>query len=153
MADMTRWMREIIYDVYMIPTPNLLALVLSLVLSAGLGFVWYSPLLFGDIWRKGMGWGVKEFNTLKKETSTRMVLMPVAILLTILGINWLLELEMVFDLTSGWAVGLLFWGLGLLPMLINNFVFGRIKWQAVAIDAMYQLCVCLLTASILTLWS
>lgn len=137
----------------MITLPNFLVLSLTVALCAGVGMVWYSPLLFGESWRKGMGWSAKEIKELGQKMGKRMPLMPVAVLLSVLGIAWVLETEMVFDLMTGWQVGATFWALGMLPMMLNNFTFGKQKMVSVVIDVFYQLVVCLLAASVLTLWA
>jgi hypothetical protein len=69
---------------------NILAIILATVAVIVIGMLWYSPVLFGNYWLKLIG-KKKEELTMK---STDMVYATIVALLTVVGINSILQFSM-----------------------------------------------------------
>lgn len=65
-------------------TVNLLAVIVATAIGFGIGFVWYSPMVFGKLFMKLLGKGHGDFqNTMKKQGSTPYLMaIAVSFLLT-----------------------------------------------------------------------
>lgn len=130
------------------PTINHLAVLVTVVASQILGFLWYS-VLFGRPWARG--YRLPDDAVAKNP--------PISYLVTILAaavfgyavavLRGLLE---VSGIGGGLALGALLW-LGLVgPRYLLHAVFGRIAAPSVLIDLGFDLVIAAVTGAILAVW-
>lgn len=136
----------------MFATPvNYFAVIISSILAMGLGFLWYSPVLFGTPWMRLMGFTKQSLKKSKKNMGPMYALSFVATILTV----WILAVVMnlVILSTLGEALELAFFlWLGFeATVMLTEVIFGGKKWGLYAINAGYQLAVVLIAATTLLL--
>lgn len=122
---------------------NYLAIIVSGVAAMIVGFLWYSPALFGKPWMKLMGFTEKSMEAAKKEMGKTY------------GISFLLALLMAYVLThviamsenfyhydkfmTGLTSGFWIWLGFVAPVQMTDVLFGGKKWSLFAINTGYQL--------------
>jgi hypothetical protein len=137
---------------------NYLAIAGCVVFSMVVGFIWYGPL-FGKIWSKEMGF--TEADTKAAMANPKRMYLHYA--LTALGslvIAYVLAHALVFGNaymhTSGLMGNLMgaFWyWLGfVVPVLMNEVLFGKKTWTTFGINIAYYLVLMLGMAAILAYW-
>ncbi len=137
---------------------NYWALLGCVVFSMIVGFIWYGPL-FGKIWSREMGWTEAD----KEKALANPTQMYVSYGLTAVGslaIAYVLAHGLVFGnayLQMSGLVGNLmgaFWyWLGfMVPVLLNEVLFGKKTWTTLAINVSYYLVLMLVFATILAYW-
>ena len=135
---------------------NYLAVFIAGVISMAIGFVWYSPVLFGKQWMKYMG--INEKNM--KDMKTGMA--------KIYGISFVSTLIMAYVLahanvfagsytnTTGVSLGLMsgFWNwIGFIaPIQLTEWLFGKKPFGLFLINTSYQLVSILAMGILLALW-
>ncbi len=122
---------------------NYIAVILGAVLSMALGFLWYSPYLFGKAWMKLMGYTQESLKKAQKEMGPMYGVSFVATLATGFVLAHMMEISEDFYDTSMMMTGITtaFWvWLGfILPVQLTEVLFGGKKWKLFAINTGYQL--------------
>lgn len=134
----------------MSPDLNYLAILASAIASFVIGFLWYSPQLFGNIWLKGMHF---------REDHTKGANMGLT-----MGIGFLMTLLMVYVLahyisymdanTASQGAESAFWPwLGfMLPIMAGQVLWERKSFKVFAINASHYLVVLIVSGIILAVW-
>lgn len=127
--------------------PNLLSTVLSAVAAMGLGFLWYSPMLFGNQWMKLMGITKKDMSAAKKKGMQNVYMMStVGALLTAYVFGSLLNLTGVLTVMDALKLAFFTW-LGIVaPVQMTEVLFGGKTKDLFMINTGYQLASLLLMA-------
>lgn len=139
----------------MTPNVNLIALIVAVVASMAVGFLWYSPLLFGAQWSKLMGFTKESLKKAQQSMGPMYGLSALAALVTAFVLTHLIaQAEKYYGmdrLTTG--VMTAFWGwLGLVaPVQMTDVIFGNKKWSLFAINTGYQLASLLVMGTIIAL--
>lgn len=136
---------------------NLLAVVVCGVVSLILGFLWYSQMLFGNIYMKSIGADMNMPAEKMKEIQKKMWQLYIA--------QFLLAAFQAFVLShyiSGWADGtglenaLWIWAAFVMPTVAGAWMWSarprRDAWNAFLISAGYQLVLFVLFGLILKAW-
>lgn len=127
---------------------NYLAVLLAGVSSMIVGFLWYSPSLFGKPWMKFSGKTQSDLKLSQKEMGKYYGLSFALSLLTAYVLSHVMALSMHFFMYSGLMTGLTsaFWmWLGfVMPTQATGTIFGDShfgtkKWNLLAINTGYQL--------------
>jgi Protein of unknown function (DUF1761) len=133
---------------------NYLAVLVSALASFGIGSLWYSPILFGNAWQKGVGLTNDELTAggsagMIKTFGGSLILM----LIMILGLAMILSaqvgtVDMMVGLKTGLLVGVMFaaTGMGI------NYLYQRKSLKLFIIDASYQIVYMGIAGLILGLW-
>lgn len=127
----------------MIVEVNFVTVLLVAVVSMAIGFVWYSPMLFGSEWMKLMGHTDKNMKAAQKEMGKLYALSFLGALVTAFVLkHFVVQAEAFFGvapLTAGLSAA--FWGwLGLvMPVQLTDVLFGGKKWKLFGINTGYQL--------------
>jgi hypothetical protein len=98
---------------------NYLAVLIVTIVTMVLGFLWYSPILFGNAWVKEMG---KKMEDMSGGSPITYVLTALTALLGALFLALLVSMVGERTITSGIAVGLLI-GLSISVKIGMNFLF------------------------------
>ena len=136
---------------------NVFAILAGGVVNMVIGFLWYSPALFGKAWMKLSGISMKDMEGAKKE-------MP-----KLYGTSFVLSLVTAFVLqhasvfagaylgTTGVALGLMtgfFNWLGfVMPVQATNWLFAKQPFKLFVLHTGYQLAALLAMGVVLSVWS
>jgi hypothetical protein len=125
------------------------AIFAAVVLNQVLGFIWYSPMFFGEIWLKALK--LTEMPVDRGDSLPFMAALWASILLCYL-MSWFFQVAVVEDWKSGFSVGLLI-GLGFLaPTLIMHELFMGVAAEVIMIDASKEILGAGLTGILLATW-
>jgi hypothetical protein len=142
---------------------NYWAVLVSMAVYLLLGWLWYSPRLFGNIWLKEMHYSGGE-KPGRKEMVRSMILALVGCFLTSLvlthsiqvwrpsvwwGINGIPDSpSYLFGLTSAFFIWIGYY----LPVFLNNVAFEKSSWKLFGINAGYHLVGLQVIGQILANW-
>lgn len=122
---------------------NYIAVLAAGVVSMVVGFLWYSPMLFGKPWSKLMGYTAETMKKAQKEMGKYYVLSFVASLLTAFVISHVLTLSDNFfhyaKLSTALNTAFWMWLGFVMPVQLTDTIFGSKKWRLFAINTGYQL--------------
>lgn len=124
---------------------NLLAVFIAAVVSMGVGFFWYSPMLFGKKWMKLMGYTAASMKSAQKQMGMMYGLSFVATLLTAytlndLSLTWVKAFPFDLDLIpQSVQMAIKVWLGFIAPVQLTDVIFGSKKWMLFAINTGYQL--------------
>ncbi len=124
-------------------TINYLAVLIASIGALGLGFLWYSPLLFGIAWMKEKGLTQEKLNKAKEGMQKLYALTFVASLVTAYVLSHVMALSQnVYrypNLVTGFSSGFWMWLGFIMPVQLTAAIFGDKNWKLLAIDTGYQL--------------
>ncbi len=122
---------------------NYTAVLLAGVASMIIGFLWYSPMLFGKKWMTLMGLTKEKMEDAKAEMGKTYGISFVLALVTAYVLSHVMTLSENFYQYSPMQTGLIsaFWmWLGfIMPVQTTEVLFGGKKWELFAINTSYQL--------------
>ena len=131
------------------PQFNHKAIWAMVLFQQALGFVWYSPPLFMNLWLKGLG----------KRPSDLYQSDPVPFIAAIVGaiafcyiLAWVNDKAKAESATDGAIVGGLVWLGFIAPTLAVHYKFIGLSWLAIGVDAGKELVGAVLTGAILAVW-
>lgn len=131
------------------PTLNWLAILAAVVVNMVLGFLWYSPVLFGSYWQKLMGFKDAD---MKGGSSMTWLVMVVGEVITAVVIAVFVKWLGTTSLMDALWLGLMFGALHLFPTLTNAYFGGmgkKDKVMAAWVDAGYVVVAYVLVTMIL----
>lgn len=119
------------------------AILLAGVASMVVGFLWYSPSLFGNQWMKLSGYTAKSLEAAKKEMGKTYSLSFIASLVMAYVLNHVIVMSMNFFHYEALPTGLIsaFWmWLGFIaPVQFTDVLYGKKSLKLYAINTGYQL--------------
>ena len=138
----------------MSPIPiNLPALLVVAVLQVVLGFVWYSPVLFGNTWARAMG---------KSEAEARAAMKEGALWATIVSFVGALVMAFVLrhavasagatSIALGMVVGFWSWLGFIAVVMVNAVMYERRPWPLFFVNAGFYLVALLIAGAILAVY-
>ena len=134
-------------------TPIHYGAVLGAALSSMVvGFLWYSPLLFGKPWMKLSGLDEKRMNAAKKNMPITYAASFLMSLITAYTTAILISSLLVSTLQEGLILGSIMWLGFILTTMGTGVLFQRVPWKLFFINSGYQLVSMLIMSTILTLW-
>lgn len=134
----------------MTPDLNYIAILVSAAVSLAIGFLWYSPQLFGTIWLKGM-----HFHEDRAKGTNMGLTAGIGFIMTLLMVyvlaNYISYMEAT---TASQGAESAFWPwLGfMLPILAGQVLWERKSFKVFAINAAHYLVVLLVSGIILAVW-
>lgn len=134
---------------------NFLAVLLAGIASMVVGFLWYSPLLFGKPWMKLLGYTSKSMKDAQKEMGKTYGISFILSLVTAYILFHVMVLSENFFGYSALITGLItaFWmWLGFVaPVQLTDVLFGKKQWQLFGINTGYQLVALMVMAVVLAM--
>ncbi len=131
---------------------NWAAVFVSAVFAMGLGFIWYSPVMFAKQWMKLTGMTKEKIEKAKKS----MPLMYGTQFLAAVVEIWVLSMFVNFvgaaDAVTGAIVGFWSWLGFVATIAVGDALFNGKSTKLVAINAGYQLALLVVTGAILGAW-
>lgn len=139
----------------MAPKTNWLAVIVSILVTMGLGFVWYG-FLFTDQWMAGNGMTMEGEKVLKNGvemsmSATPMIFNTIGMIVNVLIVNWLLAKtgakNWMDGLMTGGAIGLV-----MLIGVITGNLFAANPMSLSMVDGSYSLVIFAVIGAILGGW-
>ena len=128
---------------------NYLAILCVVILHQILGFLWYSPMLFGNRWLMNVG---KSMEELKASGATPYIVAIVTVIVMCLVLTKLIHMTQTKTFVDGLKLGFLIW-LGIaFPLLSIHYVFAGRTVEFLLIDAGHALAGILIAGGILAQW-
>ncbi len=117
--------------------PGILPVIIAAVAAMVLGFLWYSPVLFGKQWMKLMG--ITQ-DSMKKEgmVKTMSISFLTEIIMAIV-LGSLLMTSMVDSLTNALVFAFMVWLGFIATTMLNNVLFDKKPFNLFLINSGYQL--------------
>lgn len=135
---------------------NYLAVVVAAVASMAVGFLWYGPMLFGNLWMKLMGYTKESLEKAKADMNKTYALSFVGALVMAYVLAHVVAQGQAFYQTEPLMTGLMagFWSwLGFIaPVQMTEVLFSGKKWKLFALNTGYQLVSVLVMGVIIALW-
>ncbi len=136
-----------------ITTLNYLAILVSALISFGIGALWYSPILFAKTWQKHVGLTDKDLarGNLILTYGGSLILMLIMVFALAISIK---EFALLNQIT--WQIGALkglFYGVSFsLASIGINYLYQRKSLKLFLIDASYQVFSMMVSGVILAVW-
>ncbi|HXW97222.1 MAG TPA: DUF1761 domain-containing protein [Gemmatimonadales bacterium] len=128
------------------------AVLIAALLGFAIGFIWYSPVLFGGIWMQGHGYTPERLEAMKGSFPMIYGLSFVCQLVMAIVISVLLGLTGASGAAGGAKIGALGWlGFAATTGLTNN-LFSDAPLSLFAVDTGYQLVYLVLMGAFLGAW-
>ena len=131
---------------------NLFAVLAAAVVGWLIGGLWYSPVLFGNIWIKEMKKSPKELETMKKESGKAMGLVFLVVLLECAVLAKIFGLAGVVTLSAALKWSALLWLGFVATTLASGVLFAGKSVKMYVIDAGHYLVIFLAAGAILAVW-
>lgn len=129
---------------------NILAVIVSAIASMGLGFVWYSKILFGNKWSKLSGFSGE------KSSNGQMIKIYGTIFLTSIVMAYILSIFIhyagAYDLVMGAKTGFWAWIGFVVPTTLANQLFSKKPFELYGIEVSHHLVNLLVMGAILGSW-
>jgi hypothetical protein len=138
---------------------NLLSVLLAGVASMAVGFLWYSPTLFGNAWMKEMGLTLKKLNSdkMKKAMGKTYGLSFLSSLVTAYVLSHVTSMSIaVFNYplpTPAFTSAFFMWLGFVAPVQLTSVLYDNKSWKLFAINAGYQLAALMAMAAVIGFWS
>ena len=137
-------------------TINYLAILVASVAAMGVGFLWYSQILFGKQWARLKGYTEDSLRAEQKKMGKLYGLSFLATLLMAYMLAHVMELSNAFYgygmLQSGITSAIFMWFGFVMPIQFTSQIFGEKKWKLFSIDTGYQLVALVVMGSIISLF-
>lgn len=134
---------------------NYFSLVLAGVASMIVGFIWYSPMLFGNSWMKLSGYTADSLKKAQKEMGKWYGISFVLSLISAYVLSHIMILSEYFfgysQLSTGLTTAFWMWLGFVMPVQLTDQIFGSKKWKLFIINTGYQLTALLLMAVIVAI--
>ena len=133
---------------------NILAVILSGVLSMAVGFLWYGPKLFGGPWVREMGLTPEKLDEMKKKKNMGATygLSFLTSLFTAYALGVVITTLGSDTVAAAVEAAVLLWVGFIAPIKFTDVLFGAKSRTLFAIDAGYQLSSVVVMAVTLFLW-
>lgn len=129
---------------------NYFAVLTATFITMLLGAIWYSPILFGNIWMKLMGFNEEQ---LKKEGSAKEMMISVfTSFIEAVVLASLIIMTGTDTLFQGIHLGAMI-GIGIIAMVnLSNAMFNRVPVKLWAIGSGYRLIYYMLNGALFAIW-
>ncbi len=132
---------------------NYVAVLVSAAAAMGVGFLWYSPVLFAKPWTRLMGYTKESMEAAKKEMGKTYSISFVGALVMAYVAAHFVSYVGARTLSQGAQLGFWAWLGFVAPVQMTDVLFGGKKWKLFAINTGYQLASLVIMGAILAVWA
>lgn len=134
---------------------NYLAVLAAGVVGMAVGFLWYSPMLFGKMWMKEMGLSAEKMKSAQKEMGKLYALSFVGSLVTAYVLSHVMGLSQNYysytEVMTGVTTAFWMWLGFMMPVQMTGTIFSDKNWRLFSINTGYQL-VALILMGLVVAW-
>lgn len=133
---------------------NYYAILAAAIVAVALGFLWYSPVLFGTKWMKLMGMTAESMNSQKgsKNMTVVFALQALGALAQAFVLAYVAVVFGVVDVASAVQLGFWMWLGFVAPTQLGIVLWDKKPWALFYITAGYYLVSLILMSLVLALW-
>ena len=131
---------------------NIWAVLASAIASMVIGFVWYSPILFGKQWMKLSKIDPKKIADVNKHMAKTYSISFLAMLVMAYILAQTLSLTLITTAFDGALMGAVIWLGFVAASMINIVLFESKPWSLYFINSGYYLACLIVSGVILTIW-
>lgn len=131
---------------------NLLAVFVCALLSMGIGFLWYSPILFGKPWMQLSKIDPKKMAKANANMPKLYSLSFLFTLVMIFALAQLVNLTLMTTALEGAILGVMVWLGFIAATSVNMVLFEQKSWWLFFINTGYHLICLVISGIILTMW-
>jgi hypothetical protein len=131
---------------------NILAVLAAAVLAFGLGWLWYSPFLFGKQWVAAHGHTPERLEAMKQGMGRAYAVTFASQLLMAAVMAVLIRMTHIQSLVGGLKLGILLWAGFVANVGLSSHMFSGKHIKTYLLDAGYQLVYLVVMGLVLTAW-
>ena len=131
---------------------NYLAAIVAAVVAFGIGWLWYSPMLFGKQWAAANGYTPEKIQAMQKGAAKAYGISFACFLVMAVILAVLLKVAHISAVPTGAKFGVLCWLGFVATMGLTANVYSDKPFKAWLLDAGYQLVSLVVMALIITAW-
>ena len=131
---------------------NNLAVLVAAIAGMVIGSLWYSPLLFGNMWIKLLGWKESEIKSKSKGVAGSMGVMFIGTLVSAYVFAHLVEYLSLHTAWEGIQTAFWLWVGFVVPVCISAVLFEGKPWKLFFINVFYYLVSFATMGAILSVW-
>jgi len=132
---------------------NYLAVLVATLAVFIIGWLWYSPMLFGNLWLRLSKVSQKDITKAKNKGMTHLIISGfIATLVTALVFEYLLDMFGITDMYTGILLSLLLWIGFLVTSMLNSVLWEGKPFSVYVINIFHQLVCMIVMGAILTAW-
>ncbi len=131
---------------------NWISIVVAAIINMAVGFVWYSPMLFGKQWMKYVGMSEKDVQAAKKGMSSAYGIMAVGALIMAFVLSKFVSMAGTMTATSGAMIGFWAWLGFVATSVVGGVLFEKKPWGWYYITAGFSLVVLVINGALLAVW-
>ena len=129
---------------------NYITLLISALVSFGIGSFWYSPFLFGKEWMEGRNISKDEIK--KNSVFRSYIIQLIFSIITFFVLGFVISSIGVSNSSEGAFIGALSWLGFILPTNISGILWKKESWTLFLIDTVYYLLILTIGGAILGAW-
>ena len=138
----------------MVPIINYLAVLVAAIVGMVAGFLWYSPVLFGNAWMKEMNLDQKKLKQAKKNGMGKTyVLSFIILLVTSYVLAHFVDYADASTFGAGMLAGFWIWLGFYATTMMGSVLWEKKSWNLYLMNVSHYLVVLLLMGGILAIWS
>jgi len=130
---------------------NYLAVAAAAILAFGFGSLWYG-VVFAKPWMSAQGFTREELEADSRNMGRTFGLTFLAYLFLALVMAMLVDITGPETVNQGLWLGLMAWFGFMVPVNLTGVLYARKGLSLFVIDAVYQLCIALMVAAVVTAW-
>ncbi|MEK6883785.1 MAG: DUF1761 domain-containing protein [Nanoarchaeota archaeon] len=132
---------------------NYLAVFVSAIVSMIIGFLWYSPALFGKAWMKAGNMNMKDMDKAKKKGMGKLYFLAfIGALLMAFVLAYFVGYLTAYTFFEGMEVGAYIWLGFIFPVLLGSFLWEGRSVKYYLINVLYWLINLAVMGGILAIW-
>ena len=131
---------------------NLVSVLVAAVISVVFGGLWYSSILFGNIWIKQMGFTKKEMKKASEKSRKKYFVTFIGSVITAYILAYLIYFMGVGRIFEGAMLGLLIWVGFIVPLSVGAVLWEGKSMKLFFINIFYWAINLILMGIILTVW-
>lgn len=133
---------------------NLIAVLVAAVTAMALGALWYSPLMFGNIWMKLSGMTKGDINKTKKRGVGKLYLAGfIGSLLMSYVLSFLIYATGSTNMGDGVKIGMITWAGFVIPLLLSSILWEGKPLKLYILNVTYWLISLVLMTIVISAWA
>ena len=132
---------------------NFVAVLVGAAVQMAIGMLWYSPILFGNLWMRLMGFTDKDVTKAKKKEMIKSyIIMFISILVMTFLVAFFVSKIGVVDFVDGGIVGFQIWIGFIATTMLGSVLWEGKSWKLYLINTGHYLVVLIVSGAILGHW-